>query len=348
MPAAKNSSRTKGRVTMREVATLAGVGLKTVSRVINDEPNVSAETAERVRVAAEKLRYQPDLYAGNLRRRDRSTGTLGLLLADATDPFEAVLQRAIEAEIERRKMVMITMSLDENETRQRRSVKELLRRRVDGLIMMPVARNESYLLEEQENGLPLVFVDRSATGVEADTVLTNNAQAAASAAEQLMDLGHRHIALVGRREEIATERDREIGFLDAIRSRGDARIQVTMEIGLEGEGPTVAAIERLFQRTDPPTAVFTAQNMLTIGAVRALHRLDLQNEIALIGFDDFALSDLLEPGVTVLQQDPAAMGKLAAERLLARIDGDRSAPRLDIVPSRLVQRGSGEIRPRAS
>lgn len=331
---------------MREVATLAGVGIKTVSRVINDEPNVSAQTAARVRDAAAKLRYEPDLYAGNLRRRDRRTGSIGLLLADASDPFEAVMQRAIEAEVERRGMVMITISVAENAAREHRAVKEMLRRRVDGLILMPAGHNESYLLEIQERGVPLVFVDRNAKGVAADTVLTNNADASAMAARQLVGLGHRRIALVGKPPAIETERDRESGFLNAVKLHSERSIKVRVEVGLENVQQTMAAVERLLTADSPPTAIFSTQNMITVGVVRALHTLGLQDRVALIGFDDFALADVLSPGITVLQQHPAQMGHLAARRLLARIDGDESQARIDIVESPLIRRGSGEIVPR--
>ncbi|WRS30462.1 LacI family DNA-binding transcriptional regulator [Actinomycetaceae bacterium MB13-C1-2] len=333
------------RVTIREVAILAGVGTKTVSRVMNNEPNVRPETAARVRDAAAKLRYEPDLYAGNLRRRDRSTGSIGLLLADASDPFEASMQRAIEAEVERRGMVMITMSVDENPARQRRAVNEMLRRRVDGLILMPAGRSDGYLTEIQERGLPMVFVDRHADGSAADTILTNNVEASQVAARQLVNLGHRQIALVGKPHEIETERVREQGFLDEVRRTGGEEVDVQVRMGMSDDKETTSVALELLQSSKPPTAFFATQNMITVGTVRALHRLGLQDRVALIGFDDFPLADVLAPGITVLQQNPAEMGRIAARRLLERIDGLEGDPRLDIVVSPLIQRGSGEIRP---
>ena len=95
---------------------------------------------------------------------------------------------------------------------------------------------------------------------------------------------------------------------------------------------------------EPPSALFTSQNLLTIGASRALHRLDLHHRIALVGFDDVLLGDLLEPGITVIAQDPSTMGRKAAEQLFRRIDGDQSASVHLVVPTRLITRGSGEIR----
>ncbi len=331
------------RPTMRDVAALAGVGIKTVSRVVNNEPNVSKTTAERVRQAADELNYRPDRFAGNLRRLDRSTQAIGLLLADASDPFEAVMQRAIESEIETRDMVMFTMSLDENENRQMRAVEEMLDRRVDGLIIMPVASSEGHLVRYQDAGLPVVFIDRSAKGASADTILTNNREASALAAEQFVSLGHRYLGVVGRSSTIETERDRKAGFLDGAERACEDIVDVAVEMGADDEELVEAAVRRLLSKEQPVTAIFATQNSVTVAVIGALHRMGLQHQVALIGFDDFPLADLVEPGITVLRQDPAAIGRLAAIRLLDRIDGEDGASRLDIVPSRLVRRGSGEI-----
>jgi LacI family transcriptional regulator len=107
-----------------------------------------------------------------------------------------------------------------------------------------------------------------------------------------------------------------------------------------------AAVLELLGSDEAPTALLTGQNLITIGAVRALQRLGLQRRVALLGFDDFPLADLLDPPVSVVAQDPALLGRTAAERLFARLDGDRTPPRNVVVPTRLIPRGSGEIRPR--
>jgi LacI family transcriptional regulator len=115
--------------------------------------------------------------------------------------------------------------------------------------------------------------------------------------------------------------------------------------GLRSAEEAYAAVLGLLDRPSPPTALFTSQNVITIGAIRALHHLGRQHEVALIGFDDLILADALDPGVTVMAQDPNRMGTLAAERLFARLDGDRSPAETYVVPGRLVVRGSGEIPP---
>jgi LacI family transcriptional regulator len=118
-----------------------------------------------------------------------------------------------------------------------------------------------------------------------------------------------------------------------------------VRLDVRGTESAEAAVIELFNLKEPPTALFTGQNLITIGACRALRRLGLHQKIALVGFDDILLADLLEPAITVIAQDPAAMGRIAAELLFRRLDGDRSVSEHHVVPTKMITRGSGEIRP---
>ena len=329
------------RSTMRDVAALAGVGIKTVSRVINDEPNVSAETIARVRSAAERLDYRPDIHAGNLRRTDRKTRTLGLVVGSVANPFSGAVSRGVEDVAASRGTAVFASSLDDDASREATIVSEMLRRRVDGLILTTVRKNQSYLVPEQRRGTVLVFVDRQPGGIDADSVVTNNAEAASVATRHLQSHGHRAIAYLGDRAELWTASERRRGFLSA------AEPGLVIE-NLHDETSAYQATLAALRSDTPPTAFFSSQNLVTIGAIRALRELGLQREVAIVGFDDIPLGDMLEPGITVVAQDPYAIGSLAAERVFARLDGDRSESEVLVVPSALVIRGSGEIRPRAS
>jgi len=331
---------------MREVAALAGVGIKTVSRVINGEPNVSPDMLERVRAAAEKLNYQPDIYAGNLRRTDRKTLTMGLVVGSVANPFSGSLSRGVEDVAANRGVAVFASSLDDDASRESRIVTEMLRRRVDGLILTTVKTNQAYLVPEQHRGTVIVFVDREPAGIDADTVLTNNAEAAALGTAHLIEHGHRSIAYLGDRAELWTARQRRRGFFEQLGSVGIATGQTIAIDDLHDEVSAFEATLALMSREDAPTALFTSQIFVTIGAVRALRHLGLHRDIALVGFDDVPLGDLMEPGITVLAQDPYAIGRVAAERVFARLDGDSSEVQTFIVPSTLLPRGSGEIRPR--
>lgn len=337
---------TTARATMREVAALAGVGIKTVSRVINGEPNVSADMIARVRAATEKLDYQPDIYAGNLRRADRKTRTLGLVVGSVANPFSGAVNRGVEDVAGDRGVAVFASSLDDDATRETRIVGEMLRRRVDGLILTTVKNNQAYLVPEQQRGTVIVFVDRQPAGIEADAVLTNNAEAAGTATGHLILAGHRSIAYLGDREELWTARERRRGFLEQLGAVGIPTAGAIVINELHDEETAFRATMDTMTRADPPTALFTSQNLVTVGAVRALRHLGLQREIAIVGFDEIPLGDLLEPGITLVAQDPYGIGRVAAERVFARLDGDRSDASQHIVPSKLIVRGSGEIRPR--
>jgi LacI family transcriptional regulator len=327
------------------VAALAGVGIKTVSRVINNEANVSPQMQERVQRAITALNFKPHQGAGALRRGDRKTLTLGLLIDAVDNPFSASLNRAVESVASTRHTAVFAASFNDDADRERELVDAFTRRRVDGLILTTITADHGYLQSEREQGMPIVFVDRPPIGLAVDAVLTNNHQAAYQATRHLIARGHRRIAHLGDELAISTARERRRGFTDAMTDSGlpDQADQHTDN--LRGEEEAYAAVQRLMRLADRPTALFTSQNMITIGAIRALHHLGRQHEVAMIGFDDLALADTVSPGVTVMAQDPTRMGTIAAERLFARLDGDRSPAETVVVPARLIVRGSGEIAP---
>ena len=159
------AATTTARPTMKQVAALAGVGIKTVSRVINGEPNVSAATVARVTDAARALDYQPDLHAGNLRRADGRSRTLGLLVGSVSNPFSGAVHRAVEEAAIERGVAVFASSLDDDPSREEQSVSAFLRRRVDGLILTTISPSQGYLAAEIRRGTPVVFVDREPSGV---------------------------------------------------------------------------------------------------------------------------------------------------------------------------------------
>lgn len=331
------------RPTMRDVAHLAEVGIKTVSRVINCEPNVSPATAERVRRAAADLRYEPDLQAGNLRRSDGRSRTLGLLVSSVANPFAAHVHRAIERVATEQGYAVLAASLEDDPAAELRAVTTLARRRVDGFIVTPVRDDQSYLRVHAERGTPLVCVDRTPHGIEADCVVTANAEGARSAVRHLVSYGHRRIAFLGDLERIETARLRRQGYLAELDASGIEADPALTVLGLHDDASATAVVRTLLALPDPPTAIFSSQNLITIGAIRALQQLGLEHDIALVGFDDVETGDLLKPAITTVAQDPDRIGRLAAERLFAHLEGDTSAARQIVVPTRLVVRGSGEI-----
>ena len=332
------------RPTMRHVAALAGVGIKTVSRVINGEPNVSeARPRRKVLAAAQSLNYQPDptraisaaAIAGPRHSACWSEASATRSPALCTAPSKMRHPHAASPCSHPASTTTPSASW--------RSSPRFSDAASTGSSSPPRARARAYLLPEQERGTPFVFVDREPVGIDADAVVSDNALGASAATRHLIEHGHRRIAFLGDRSQIQTARERRRGFLEELGRAGISTNDVTIIEGLHNEEKARAAMTALLDSPNPPTAVFSGQNLITIGAIRALRDREMHRSVALVGFDDFELADLLEPGITVVAQDPRRIGALAAERLFARLEGDRQAEQTYTVPTRLIPRGSGEI-----
>jgi LacI family transcriptional regulator len=328
---------------MRDVAALAGVGLKTVSRVVNGESNVSEQKRARVQAAIERLDYRRDINASHLRRLGRKTATIGLVLEDVSNPFSSALHRAIEDSARERGVMLFTGSCDEDPDRERELIGSFRARRVDGIVLVPASPDHRYLLPEQQARTPLVFVDRPARFIDADSVTSDNVGGAGRAVAHVAAFGHRRIGFLGDALEIQTAADRLRGYSLGLETLGVDHDPAIVRTGLRSVDAAALAATELLRAANPPTALFSAQNLVTIGALRALRELGLEHGTAMVGFDDVELADLLEPAVTVVAQDPAAIGRAAADILFRRLDGDDSPPEHVVIDVELIARGSGEI-----
>ncbi|MBB5774164.1 LacI family DNA-binding transcriptional regulator [Nonomuraea jabiensis] len=325
------------RPTMKDVASAAGVALKTVSRVVNGEPGVHPATAERVRAAIERLGYSRNESAAVLRRG--TTATVGLVIEDVADPFYSGLSRAVEDVVIEHGWLLLSGSSSEEPLRERELVETFCARRVDGLIVVPAGDDHTYLRPELEAGTPVVFADRPpGAGIDVDTVLADNLGGAGEAIRHLMGHGHRRIAFLGDDPGIFTAAERLNGYRQALGGLFDQRLVSMRPPSLEG---VRADLARMFALDDPPSALFTGNGRYTVTTLRAL----AGRRVALVGFDDFELADLLTPGVSVVAQDPAWMGRVAAELLFRRLRGDAGPPEHIELPVRLIARGSGELPP---
>ena len=327
------------RPTLRQVAELAGVSVKTVSRVLNAEPYVRAATAEKVWTAADHLGFRVNFLARELRSGVAST-TVGLLIGDLANPFWSAVARGVEKELSRRGLLLISASTDEDPALEWSLTKALLDRRVRALLVVPTASDHAYLEAEFRQGLTAVFLDRPPSGLEADVVMLDNAGGARAAAEHLLLHGHRRIGVIGDVRRLYTHRERMAGFREAMARAGRTEWEQYVRTESHDTQTAEADTRSLMAMAPPPTAIFTLNNWITAGALRAFkHDLSFQPP-ALIGFDDLDLGDIVD--VSVIDHDPEEMGKLAALAALARVDGDTAAPRTVVLPTRLIERGSGE------
>ena len=337
-------ARTGGvpRPTLHDVAQVAGVSARTVSRVLNDEPGISAPTRERVLAAAAQLGFRPNAMARNMRVGARDSA-VGLVIPDLANPFFSTVAAGVEKTIRTRGLNLVLASAEEDPARERSVVNVLLARQVAALIVVPSAGGDhGYLHGERRHGLPLVFLDRPPARLAADTVVSANFDGAASAVAHLVRHGHRRIGFVGDvPATLYTRRERFRGYRHALATAGIAVDPALIEQG-HHQNDAVAATARLLAVPEPPTAIFAANNLTCMGVVMALARSG-RRDVAVVGFDDFTFADLLQPGVTVVAQDAELLGATAAHLVLARMDGDRTGARTTVLATRLVVRGSGEL-----
>jgi LacI family transcriptional regulator len=323
---------------MKDVAQRAGVALKTVSRVLNGEPGVTPETSLRVRQAIEELGFRRNEGARMLRQGH--TASVGLILEDIGDPFYGPLTRSIENVAHSNGSLLFTGSSDEDAEQERTLALALCARRVDGLVITPASTDHTYLLPDIRAGLALVFVDRPPGGIEADAVLADNTGGTRNGVAHLIKQGHRRIAFIGDAPHIFTAARRLEGYRHAM---AEAGLPVE-EAWISMEKPTAVgirlALTRLLAGPRRVTALFCGNNRVTVLALRELR--SLERRPALVGFDDFELADLLTPGITVVAQDPAAMGRLAAELLFRRLRGEEGPAQRIELPTSLLVRGSSE------
>jgi LacI family transcriptional regulator len=331
------------RPTIRDVAALAGVSLKTVSRVINSEAGVSAETGARVAAAIEELGFQRNDLARSL-RQGQTTSTIGLVIEDAANPFYSAIVQAVERAASERGYLLITASCEEDADREHELVQALLRRRVDALLLVPAARDHAYLARDTA-GTPVVFLDRPPGGIDADQVLIDNVGGGRAGTEHLLAQGHERIAFIADRETLYTSGERLTGYLQALERAGLPVIDELVRTGSHDAAQAEAVVAELLglPAGRRPTAVFAGNNRNTVGAIRAIAKSG--RPVALIGFDDFELADLVVPPVTVVRHDSYRMGARAAELAFERVGRPDLPARRVVVPTELVVRGSGEVPP---
>lgn len=320
---------------MADVAAEANVSVKTVSRVVNHEPGVRPDTAARVIAVIERLGFR---RVDAIRRLPLGrTYTIGLVVEDLANPFYSQIGAAVEREARIRQHHLITSSAEGSPSRERAVLAELVARRVDGLVVVPAGATPAVDPEVVASGTPIVYLDRPVRG-HADMILSDNHGGIRSAMEHLVAYGHRRVGFLGDDPEFWTARQRReafVGIHDDLHLPGAPRVCM---------GPhTVASVSDALtswsQPKDPVTAVITGNNRITVHVLRALRRLNLP--VALVGYDDFELADLIDPPVTVIHQDPAAMGQKAAQQLFVRLLGDETPPATVVMPTRLIVRGSG-------
>ena len=328
--------------TMRDVARVAGVSAKTVSRVFNDDPHVTEETRERVRWAMQKLNYVPNMLARSF--RTGADAAVGLAVPDIGDPFFAEMTSSIEVDLVGRGMAVVVTSLGRGVDSERSALEALLRRQISGLIVACVSADQAYLAPWQER-TPMVFVDRAPRGLSGVYVIEDDLGGARQAVAHLASHGHRRVAFFGVSTPVTTTHRRLKGYRSAVAENGLDDSPDLVCIPAESADEAAAEMVKRLEAPDAPTAVFSSTILCTMSLVLALQRAG-RTDVALVGFGDIPMAAALAPAVTVIDQDPAWLGRVAVERLVQRIE-DPGAPlrRRTVLPVHLIPRGSGELPP---
>src|ERR1700694_1989494 len=256
MPLA-SPSRPRTRATMRDVAALAGVSIKSVSRVVNAEGTVTPGLAADVRAAVDRLDYRHNLTASSLRRADGKSATIGVVLEDVANPFSSALHRSIENVALRRGVLVLAGSSDENGDRERQLVSAFASRRGDGLVIVPASHDHTYLLNERRAGTAIVVADRPPNFFDADTVLTDNAAGVRRAIRHLIAHGHRRIGYLGDLQTIATAGAPYEGYVEELAAQGIAFDERLVRLGLRGIESAESAITEVWGAALAPTPPFT-------------------------------------------------------------------------------------------
>jgi LacI family transcriptional regulator len=349
---------------MKDVASRAGVALKTVSRVVNGEPGVTAGTARRVLGAIEDLGFRRNESARLL--RTGRTATLGFIADSWADPDDAAVYLGLEDVARPHGYLLCSGSTKSDQAREERLALAMCARPVDGLVITPGSGSHDYLVPEIKAGVATVFVLRppaiagAGTRLPADVVLPDERGGGRIAVAHLIAQGHRRIGFLGGAAADNTAggttdggagyRSRQLlaGYADAMKAAGLAADPAWMRLD-------AGSLDRA-----PVTAVLCADRTRTKAALRVLAGLgrlggsagDLagggtvwSGRMAVVGFGDFELADLVSPGLTVVSYDPVLIGRTAGELLVRRLAGERVPPRMVEVPVRLIARGSAEFPP---
>ncbi len=327
-------------VSIKDVAQRAGVSSATVSRVLADKPHVRPELRGRVWEAVEELGYQPNRVARSLRAQ--KSEIIGLIISDIQNPFFTSIVRAVEDAAYDQGYSVFLCNSDENPKKEKMYLDLMRAENVAGIIASPTCENSDCFEDILNAETPIVEIDRRTPAAETDTVLCNNAEAAHNLISHLIADGHHRIGAIVPRSNITTGRERMDGYVRALADHDIDPVPESIIEVMPKEKQGCGAAARLLELPAPPTAIFTGNNLLTIGALKAIRARDLTipDDVALAAFDEMRWTPLIKPGLTVIEQPIYELGRTAADLLLKRIEDPSRPPREVILKGRLIVRQS--------
>ena len=311
---------------MNEVAKRAGVSIATVSRVLNNSTSVNESTRIKILKVIKDLKYKPSRVAKRLRSKSNTGNLLGVLIPDIQNPFYVDVLRGIEEVAYENNYAIIMCNYGQDEKKEISYLDILQSEAIDGLIAAPVDENDQRLKNIIKGGLPVVCVDRGLAGIDVDIVWVNNEEGAYSAVTYLIKSGYKRIAYISGLPSIPSSRMRKKGYLRALESYQLSSSEL-IKYGDSSFESGVILCAALLDLPNPPDALFTGNNLITLGALETLNKRKqrIPEDVAIVGFDDMFWANSLNPPLTAVRQPAYEIGKRAGELMIQRIsDPNRS------------------------
>ncbi|MEX0778933.1 MAG: LacI family DNA-binding transcriptional regulator [Balneolales bacterium] len=330
-------------VSLHEVAKKAGVSIATVSRVLNNSTKVNIETRKKVQDAVNELGYQPSRVAQRMRYQKGHSKLLGLIIPDIQNAYYSSIVRGVEDVAYKKNYALILCNSDEDAAKEKFYLEVLKSESADGVILPPIHEQGKLIGELVKNGLPIICVDRRLANLIVDTVVVDNHKGAYDATSELIKLGHRRIGFISSMPHFSSFKERRRGYEDALTAHGIPVNEDYIRLGdqRKPESGRIFAHE-LLKLKQKPTAFFVSNNLMTLGAIEAIHQKNLKipDDISIIGFDDLPWAKSINPPLTVVRQPGYEMGRRAAEMFFQRIDEPDRELAMVLLEPKLVVRDS--------
>jgi LacI family transcriptional regulator len=326
--------------TIKDVARRVGVSTATVSHVINNTRYVSEGLRKKILEAIDELHYHPNAVARSLVKK--KTHTIGIIISDILNPFYTAIVRGIEDVTYQSGYNVMLCNSDEDPEKEVLYIQILLERRIDGLVISSAFRGVVHPLLSKLKMVPLVTIVRKVRGLASDSVFGDNLEGVYQAIRHLIQLGHRRIAIISGPQGLSSGEERFLGYQKALGDRGITADANFIKFGDFKRESGYTLTKEVLQQKEVPTALFVANNQMTIGALNAINELKIRvpKDLSLVSFDDMEWYSFLSPPLTTVEQSPYLMGKTAGETLLQRINKKRKSIKKIIIPSRLIVRES--------
>jgi LacI family transcriptional regulator len=316
--------------------------------VINNSGYISQGTRERVEAAVKELGYVPNTLARGL--RSKRTKTLALVVTDIANPYFTLMARGVEDVAGAADYSVVYCNTDESEAKEERYANLLAQRQVDGVLLVPSCGNVKTIKFLISNEIAVVALDRRVSGVKIDSVRSHSQDGANRLTQLLIGLGHKRIAMITGPKDVSTSADRVAGYQQALKKAGLAGNELVY-YGAFNQESGFELTRHAMMHLPGPTALFGANNFITIGIIKALQdlKLGVPGDVSVVGFDDLPESMLLSPFLTVAAQPAYEMGRMATELLLKRISGELSGRCQTLVlQTQVIERGSTGPNPNRS